>query len=62
MKESIININDKVMITSINGPCKFGTVVSIKSLNEDTKYLVALDDYPLRIWFFKKTINIHKIL
>ena len=48
-----MQVNDRVTVKTDGGPRRSGVVLAIESFSEGTMYIVALEDYPLGIWFFK---------
>lgn len=50
-----MKINDRVTVKTDGGPRRPGTILAAEDFNEGTMYLVALEDYPLGIWFFNET-------
>lgn len=49
-----MQVNDRVTVKTDGGPRRSGVVLAIESFSEGTMYLVALEDYPLGIWFSMK--------
>ena len=49
-----MNVNERVTVKTDGGPRRPGVVLAIETFSEGTMYLVALDDYPLGIWFFNE--------
>lgn len=49
-----MQVNDRVTVKTDGGPRRSGVVLAIESFSEGTMYLVALEDYPLGIWFFNE--------
>ncbi len=49
-----MKVNDRVSVKTDGGPRRKGTVLAVEDFNEGTMYLVALEDYPLGIWFFNE--------
>lgn len=47
-----MKINDRVTVKTNGGPCHLGTVLAVEHYNKSVMYLVALEDYPIGIWFF----------
>ncbi|ASG63185.1 hypothetical protein CEW81_09330 [Kluyvera genomosp. 3] len=52
--EAFMQVNDRVTVKTDGGPRRSGVVLAIEQFNEGTMYLVALEDYPLGIWFFNE--------
>ncbi|MDZ7278060.1 protein DsrB [Pantoea eucrina] len=50
-----MQVNDRVSVKTDGGPRRVGTVLAVEAFNEGTMYLVALEDYPLGIWFFNES-------
>lgn len=50
-----MKVNDRVTVKTDGGPRRVGTVLAVEGFNEGTMYLVALEDYPLGIWFFNES-------
>lgn len=49
-----MKVNDRVTVKTDGGPRRAGKVLAVEDFSEGTMYLVALDDYPLGIWFFNE--------
>lgn len=49
-----MKVNDRVTVKTDGGLRRPGVVLAIEEFSEGTMYLVALDDYPLGIWFFNE--------
>ncbi|WP_130835329.1 protein DsrB [[Erwinia] mediterraneensis] len=49
-----MQVNDRVTVKTDGGPRRVGTILAVEDFNEGTMYLVALEDYPLGIWFFNE--------
>ncbi|WP_075183535.1 protein DsrB [Pantoea sp. 1.19] len=49
-----MQIHDRVTVKTDGGPRRRGTLLAIEPFQEGTMYLVALEDYPLGIWFFNE--------
>ncbi|MEM6161015.1 protein DsrB [Erwinia sp. P6884] len=49
-----MNVNDKVTVRTDGGPRRPGTVLAVEDFSEGTMFLVALEDYPMGIWFFNE--------
>ncbi|MDH2066300.1 protein DsrB [Pantoea sp. GD03673] len=50
-----MKVNDRVSVKTDGGPRRVGTILAMEPFNEGTMFLVALEDYPLGIWFFNET-------
>lgn len=50
-----MKVNQQVTVKTDGGPRRVGTVLAVEEFNEGTMYLVALEDYPLGIWFFNES-------
>jgi hypothetical protein len=55
LEEITMKINDRVTVKTDGGPRRSGVVLAVEPFNEGTMYLVALEDYPLGIWFFNES-------
>lgn len=49
-----MKVNDRVTVKTDGGPRRPGIVLAVEAFNEGMMYLVALEDYPLGIWFFNE--------
>lgn len=47
-----MQINDQVVVTCHDSCPRRGVLRAIATRNDGVMYLVALDDFPLGIWFF----------
>ena len=50
-----MDVNQRVTVKTDGGPRRVGTVLAMEQFNEGTMFLVALEDYPLGIWFFNES-------
>lgn len=50
-----MKVSDRVTVKTDGGPRRVGVILAVEPFNEGTIFLVALDDYPLGIWFFNET-------
>jgi len=46
---------ERVTVKTDGGPRRAGKLLAVEPFNEGTMYLVALEDYPLGIWFFNES-------
>ncbi len=49
-----MKVNDRVSVKTDGGPRRVGTILAMEPFNEGTMFLVALEDYPLGIWFLTR--------
>ncbi|MBK4723777.1 protein DsrB [Pantoea agglomerans] len=49
-----MKVNERVTVKTDGGPRREGTVLAVEDFSEGTMFLVALEDYPLGIWFFNE--------
>ncbi|HEX4500812.1 MAG TPA: protein DsrB [Scandinavium sp.] len=49
-----MQVNDRVTVKTDGGPRRPGVVLAVEQFSEGIMYLVALEDYPLGIWFFNE--------
>ncbi len=49
-----MKVNDRVTVKTDGGPRRPGKVLAVEDFSEGTMFLVALEDYPLGIWFFNE--------
>lgn len=49
-----MQVNDRVTVKTDGGERRPGVVLAVEKFNEGTMYLVALEDYPMGIWFFNE--------
>lgn len=50
-----MKVNERVTVKTDGGPRREGTVLAVEDFSEGTMFLVALEEYPLGIWFFNET-------
>ena len=50
-----MKVNERVTVKTDGGPRRQGTVLAVEEFSEGTMFLVALEDYPLGIWFFNES-------
>ncbi|CAJ0991945.1 protein DsrB [Pantoea sp. Nvir] len=50
-----MKINDRVTIRTRSSLKRIGIILAIEHFNGSIMYLVALEDYPLGIWFFNES-------
>ncbi|WP_455818108.1 protein DsrB [Pseudomonas cerasi] len=49
-----MKVNERVTVKTDGGPRREGTVLAVEDFSEGTMFLVALEEYPLGIWFFNE--------
>lgn len=49
-----MKVNERVTVKTDGGPRRVGTVLAVEDFSEGTMFLVALEEYPLGIWFFNE--------
>lgn len=49
-----MKVNERVTVKTDGGPRREGTILAVEDFSEGTMFLVALEDYPLGIWFFNE--------
>lgn len=49
-----MKVNERVTVKTDGGPRRAGTVLAVENFSEGIMYLVALEEYPLGIWFFNE--------
>ncbi|MTD25438.1 protein DsrB [Erwinia sorbitola] len=49
-----MKVNERVTVKTDGGPRREGKVLAVEDFSEGTMFLVALEDYPLGIWFFNE--------
>ncbi|OON35579.1 hypothetical protein BTJ39_22605 [Izhakiella australiensis] len=52
-----MKVNDRVTVKTDGGPRRHGTILAVEPFSEGTMFLVALEDYPMGIWFFNETAH-----
>lgn len=49
-----MQVDDRVTVKTDGGPRRHGVVLAVEPFSEGVMYLVALENYPLGIWFFNE--------